>query len=199
MFYLGIIFFLIGAWQAFMNGRLSPMISGISLILGAVFVFIGDWHAGLFFIFMFATWFLLMQIFRFSTYHGYFFKAAIFLIAYAVLIGFLLSKLGFQDYFWWYLILSFLFLGVNHRKQWQSKKMLSVLSEKNKEPDVVSMFKHKFDFNEFIQMKSFTEGSKPEEIELSLNRTIKYHLLSSIIFIVAFVASVLYFASNLNF
>lgn len=175
------------------------MISGISLILGTVFVFIGDWHAGLFFVFMFATWFLLMQIFRFSTYHGHFFKAVIFLIAYAVLIGFLLSKLGFQDYFWWYLILSFLFLGVNHRKQWQSKKMLSVLSEKNKEPDVVSMFKYKFDFNEFIQMKSFIEESKPEEIELSLNRTIKYHLLSSIVFIVAFVASVLYFASNINF
>lgn len=181
-----------------MNGRLSPVISGLSLIIGTIFVFIGNWQAGLFFVFMFATWFLLMQIFRFSTYHGYFFKAVIFLIAYAVLIGFLLNKLGFQNYFFWYLILSFLFLGVNHRKQWQSKKMLSVLSEKNKEPDVVSMFKHKFDFNEFIQMKSFTEESKPEEIKLSLDRTIKYHLLSSSVYILIFAFAFLYFSGSVS-
>ena len=94
MLYLGIILFLIGAWQAFMNGRLSPIISGVSLILGTIFVFIGDWQTGLFFVFMFATWFILMQIFRFSTYHKYFFKIAPLLIAYAILIAFLLSKFG---------------------------------------------------------------------------------------------------------
>ncbi|MDD3066893.1 MAG: hypothetical protein PHO48_03630 [Candidatus Gracilibacteria bacterium] len=177
IFYIGIFLFIIGAWQAFMQGTHSEVISGISLILGTIFVLIGDWHAGLFFIFLFSSWFLLMQIFRFSTYHRYFFKILVFLIGYAVLVGFLLNKLGFQNYLWWYLILSFLFLTVSHREQWKSKKML----------------------NEFVQMKSYTQELKPKEIEWSLNQTIKFHLISSALFVATFLVSALYFAGKINF
>ncbi len=172
MFYLGIIFFLIGAWQAFMNGRLSPMISGISLILGTVFVFIGNWHAGLFFIFLFASWFLLMQIFRFSTYHKHFFKVAPFLIGYAVMIAFLFIQFNFQNFFWWYLILSGLFLLVNHKKQHQAKNFLDLLSGDDKE--------------------------KRTETEISFNKTIKYHLLSSVVFVVSFVLAFSYFSGGIK-
>lgn len=67
IFYIGIFLFIIGAWQAFMRGTYSEVISGISLTLGMILVFVGNWRIGLFFIFLFVIWFLLMQLFRFST------------------------------------------------------------------------------------------------------------------------------------
>src|SRR3990167_838731 len=103
IFYIGIFLFIIGAWQAFMRGTHSEVISGISLILGTILVFVGNWHIGLFFIFLFASWFLLMQLFRFSTYHKYFFKVVPLLIAYAVLVASLFRYFNFQNLFWWYL------------------------------------------------------------------------------------------------
>src|SRR3989344_6985734 len=186
MLYLGIILFLIGAWQAFMNGRLSPIISGVSLILGTIFVFIGDWQTGLFFVFMFATWFILMQIFRFSTYHKYFFKIAPLLIAYAILIAFLLSKFGFQNFFWWYVGFSTLYLIINHHKQRKSK-------------DAVDMFAGL----EKGLVDSIPEGETKahveKELSLSFSRTIKYHLLSSILFLISFILSSSYFSGGINF
>lgn len=170
IFYIGIFLFIIGAWQAFMRGTHSEVISGIALILGTIFVFIGNWHAGLFFIFLFASWFLLMQIFRFSTYHKYFFKISPALIAYAILIAFLFLKFGFENLFWWYLILSGLFLLINHKKQYQAKNFLDLLSGDDKE--------------------------KRTEAEISLNKTIKYHLLSSTVYILVFVFAFFYFAGS---
>lgn len=166
MLYLGLLFFLIGAWQAFMKGQMSPVISSVSLILGTILVFVGNWHAGLFFIFLFATWFLLMQIFRFSTYHKYFSKIAPFLIGYAILVVFLLHQFNFENFFWWYLFLSAVFLFINHNKQYQAKNLLDLLSDNEKE--------------------------KREGIETSFNRTVKYHLLSSIVFIVSFTFAYFY-------
>lgn len=170
MLYLGIFFFLIGAWLAYMPGSMSQAISGISLVLGTIFVFMGDWKAGLFFILMFATWFLLMQIFRFSTYHKYFAKTVIILGLYAGLIGFLFNKLGFEKYFWWYLGLSSLFLIYNHIKQRQVKSLLNTV-----------------------------EGKERDDLEFSFNNTIKYHLLSSVVFIVIVGLSFLYNTGNLKF
>lgn len=184
MFYLGIIFFLIGAWQAFMNGRLSSVISSISLILGTIFVFIGDWHAGLFFIFTFATWFLLMQIFRFSTYHKHFFKIAPLLVGYAVLIAFLLRQFNFQDFFWWYLGFSSLYLFINHQKQRGSKDAADMFAKLTNPAD------------------SMPEGEAKQHVEkelsLSFGRTIKYHLLSSVVFILTFFLAFSYFTGGIN-
>ena len=168
-----------------MNGRLSPVISGISLILGTIFVFIGNWNAGLFFVFMFATWFLLMQIFRFSTYHKYFFKIAPLLIGYAILVAFLLRQFNFQDFFWWYLGFSSLYLFINHQKQRGSK-------------GAVDMFA-KLDNN---LVDSIPEGEAKQHVEkelsLSFSRTIKYHLLSSVVFISIFFLAFSYFTGGIK-
>ncbi|MDZ4722365.1 MAG: hypothetical protein SGI97_00415 [candidate division Zixibacteria bacterium] len=172
LFYIGIFLFAVGAWQAFMRGTHSEVISGISLILGTVFVFIGNWHAGLFFIFLFASRFLLMQIFRFSTYHEYFYKISLVLIGYAILVAFLLLKFGFENYFWWYLILSGLFLLINHKKQHQAKNFLDLLSGDDKE--------------------------KRAEAESSFNKTIKYHLLSAVVFIISFAIAFSYFSGGIK-
>jgi len=172
LFYIGITLLAIGGWQAFMRGTHSEVISGISLILGTILVFVGDWHAGLFLVFMFATWFLLMQIYRFSTYHRYFPIAALFLIAYAILVSILLQKFGFENFIWWYLILTAGFLLVNHKKQHKAKLLLDSLPEEEKE--------HR------------------GEIEKSFKNTIKYHLLSSLVFILAVAFTFFYFAGNVS-
>ncbi len=186
MFYLGIIFFLIGAWQAFMNGRLSSIISGVSLILGTIFVFIGNWHAGLFFVFMFATWFLLMQIFRFSTYHKYFFKIAPLLIGYAVLVAFLLRQFNFQNFFWWYLGFSSLYLFINHQKQRGSKDAVDIFAKLDK--NIVDSIPED-------EAKQHVE----KDLSLSFNRTIKYHLLSSIVYILVFAFAFFYFSGSASY
>ncbi len=172
MYYLGIFFLLIGAWQAFMKGRLSPVISGISLTLGTLLVFIAYWQAGLFFIFLIVSWFFLMQIFRFSTFHRYFLKAAPFLIGYGALIAFLLVQFHFHKIFWLYLFLIVLFLLINHRKQHQAKHLLNLFSGEDTENRIVA--------------------------DISLKRTIKYHLLSSAVFVVSFVLAFAYFAGGIT-
>lgn len=172
LFYIGIILLAIGGWQAFMRGTHSEVISGISLILGTILVFVGDWHAGLFLIFMFATWFLLMQIYCFSTYHQYFPIAVILLIAYAVLVSFLLQKFGFESFIWWYLLLTAIFLIINHKKQHKAKQLLNSLPE--------------------------DEQESHSEIEKSFKNTIKYHLLSSIVYVVVVAFAFFYFAGSVS-
>lgn len=183
MFYLGIIFFLIGAWQASMNGRISSVISGVSLTLGTILIFVSDWHAGLFFVFMFATWFLLMRIFWFSTYHKYFFKTAPFLIGYAVLIAFLLRQFNFENFFWWYLGFSSLYLFINHQKQRGAKDAVDMFAKLENPVD------------------SMPEGEAKQHVlkesSLSFSRTIKYHLLSSVVFILAFFLAFSYFTGGI--
>lgn len=173
IFYIGIFLFTIGVWQSFMRGTHSEMISGISFIFGTILIFVGNWHDGLFFIFLFTSWFLLMQIFRFSTYHKYFFKALLFLIGYAILIAFLLIQFSFKNFFWWYLIFSCLFLLINHKKQYQAKNFIDLIADGNQKKCV--------------------------EAKISFNKTIKYHLLSSVIFIVSFVLAFSYFSGDIKF
>ncbi len=172
MYYLGLFFLLIGAWQAFMKGRYSPVISGIALTLGTILIFFAYWQAGLFFIFVFVSWFLLTQIYRFSTYHRYFLKATPFLIGYGVLIAFLLVQFHFHKIFWLYLILIVSFLLINHKKQHQAKHFLNLFSDDDKENRRVA--------------------------ETSLKQTIKYHLLSSAVFVASFVLAFAYFADGIK-
>lgn len=156
MLYLGLILFTIGVWQSSANGRLSPVIGNISLPLGAIFIIIGNWVVGLFIVFMYISWLLLMQIFRFSTYHAYFWWSSLFLIGYALLVSFLIRKFNFQDYFLWYLLLSVVYLLINHKKQHETKSLFTPFQENKQEKEV---------------------------LEKSVSRTIKYHALSSLIFI----------------
>lgn len=183
IFYIGIFLFAIGAWQAFMRGTHSEVISGLSLILGTILVFVGNWRLGFFFVFLFASWFLLMQLFRFSTYHKYFFKVSPLLIGYAILVAFLLQYFNFQNLFWWYLVLSALFLFINHRKQLKYK-------------EAVDMFAH-FDKSIVDSMPDDKDRQYVEkELSLSFSRTIKYHILSSIVYILIFALAFFYFAGG---
>ncbi|MCG2725306.1 MAG: hypothetical protein L6420_03440 [Elusimicrobia bacterium] len=157
MVYLGIITFLVGLWQSFMKGKYSPIISRVLLIFGAVFVFIGNWQLGVFFIFFFVSWWLLMQVFRFSICHNYFLKTIPILIGYAFLIDFLLKQFSFPYSFSWYACLTIAFLYINHKKQYEYKEFFKIFSNK--------------------------ENGEQAEVELSFNRTIKYYFLSSLVFI----------------
>ena len=185
IFYIGIFLFVIGAWQAFMRGTHSEVISGLSLTLGTILVFVGNWRLGLFSIFLFASWFLLMQLFRFSTYHKYFFKISPLLIGYAVLVAFLLRYFNFQNLFWWYLVLSSLFLFINHRKQLKSKDAVDMLA---------GLDKSVTDTIPDGEAKQHVE----KELSLSFSRTIKYHLLSAIVFIISFVLAFSYFSGGIK-
>jgi len=168
MFYLGIIFFLIAVWLSFMRGTFAPLLCFIFGILGILFIFIGNWHAGLFLVFLYVSWFLLMKIYNFSTYHLYFGKAVFLLIGYAVLIAFLFTQFNFHKYFWWYFGLILLFLTINHIRQHPDEEVINSLAGMDQE----------------IRAK----------LETSIKSTIKYHLLSSVIFITVYVLAFSYFS-----
>ncbi len=185
IFNIGVLLFVIAAWQAFMRGTQSEAICGFLLTLGTILVFVGDWRLGLFFTFIFASWFLLIQLFRFSTYHKYFVKILPLLIGYAVLVAVLLQYFNFQNLFWWYVVLSSFFLFINHRKQLKSKDAVDMLAGLDKSVT-----------------DSMPDGEAKQHIEkelsLSFSRTIKYHLLSAIVFIVSFVLAFSYFSGGIK-
>lgn len=134
LFYSGIFLFIIGIWQAFRQDAHAEVIGGLLLlfIVGTILVFTGNQPVGLFVIYLFASWFLLMQLFRLSTHHKYFFHIVPFVVGYAVLIAFLFRYLNFQDFFWWYLILSSLFLIPNLTRHFKSKDALEMFAQMDK-------------------------------------------------------------------
>ena len=172
LFYIGIILLAIGTWQSFMCGIHSEMISTVSLIIGTILVFVGNWHVGFFFVFVFFSWVLLTQIFNFSTYHRYFPIAVIFLLIHAVIVAILLQKFGFSNFVWWYLILTAGRQIIHHKKQHQQKNLLDSLLE--------------------------AESEDRSKMEKSTSNTMKYHLLSSILFILAVALAFFYFAGSNN-
>ena len=121
MVYLGIVIFLVGLWQSFMRGKYSPVISSVLLVLGTILVFIGNWQLGLFFIFFFASWWFLMQMFRFSICENYFLKTIPILIAYAFLISFFLNQFSFPYALSGYACLIGVLLWINDVKQYKYK------------------------------------------------------------------------------
>ncbi len=105
----------------------------------------------LFILFFAVTWLGLMQIYRFSTYHQDFKPMLPKLIGYSALVGALLFFLGLDEFFFWHIGLSILFLTLNYQKQSKT------LSDEDKTRVVV---------------------------ELSLQKTLHHHLLSSVIYVV---------------
>lgn len=173
LFYGGIVLFIIGVWQAFRRGAHAGVITGLLIlfILGMILVFTGSHHVGLFVIYLFAGWFLLMQLFRFSTYYKYFFHLVPFVVGYAVLVAFLLRYFNFQDFFWWYLILSSLFLFINLRRHFKSKAALDMFAQID---------------NSIVE--AIPEGEIRQQVdkELSAGGTIRQYLLGVVaVFIVS--------------
>ena len=103
-----------------------------------------------------------MRVYRFSTYHKDFKSVLPILIGYSVLVGAILFFFRFEEFFFWHIGLSILFLFLNYRKQ----------------------------------PKTLTDADKTRIlVELSLEKTLHHHLLSSIIYIVC-VSSTFLFLFN---
>jgi hypothetical protein len=183
LFYSGIVLLIVGAWQTFRRGAHSEVIGGLLLlfILGTILVFTGNRQVGLFVIYLFASWLLLMQLFRISTYRKYFSHIVPFVLVYAVLVAFLLQYFNFQDFSWWYLGLSTLFLFINLKRQFQSK-------------DAVDMFAQ-IDKN---IIEAVPEGEVRQQVqkELASGGTIRQYLLGVVAaFIVSFVVAASLFSA----
>ena len=176
MIYIVLFLLLLGGWQAFMRGSKSEVISGASLWLALILLIVGlvigkiEMSVVLFALFVLASFSILMQIYRFSTYHKYFPKMVPVLLGYGMLIGYLLFVFKFSNYFIWFIILTAGFLIVNFRKQQQAKAFVS-----------------------------FTEDEEQKKLlAKSVANTIKLHLFNSIMYIIAFIISFLYFYNALK-
>jgi len=119
-------------------------------------------------IFAFVSWFLLMQIFRFSTYHKYFKFAVFFIIGYAILNSYFLYYFDLHAFSLWHLSIFLFLFYKNYKKQ---KK-------------VSSSFEHLIDIERGIT-NSF--------LKLNLERTLKYYLISALIYLIVFELSFIYF------
>ncbi len=118
----------------------------------------------LFLIFLAVSWLLLMNIYGFSTYHKNFKYAVIILIIYGSLIGYLIHVFNFDRFYLWYAGLIIIFLYKNYRKQSVGMRfMKETLKVDLDDPSII----------------------------LSYERTLHYHILSSIIFVITVLISYL--------
>lgn len=117
-------------------------------------------------IFFFVSWFGLMLIFSFSTYHKFWFWALPGVAAYSVLLGFLLDYFGLHGGFLWHLGISLFLLVKNFFKQKNQIKVIMELTE------------------EKSQMRAMSESGM---------NTLTFYLISSLIYLVSFSVSYLYF------
>jgi hypothetical protein len=171
MIYIVLFLLLLGGWQAFKRGSESQLISGVSIWLSLIILAVGlvtgkiEMSILLFAIFMLVSTFILMQIYRFSTYHKYFIIMLPILIGFGVLIGYLLLVFNFSNYFLWFVILTVGFLIVNFRKQQRAKTFLSLVENEEQK----------------------------KLIDYSFKNTIKFHLLSSLVYLASAIGAFLYF------
>jgi len=115
------------------------------------------------------SWFILMQIFKLTTYHQYFKNSILLLFFWASLCGWVFNYLGLEKLFLWNVLIVSVHLYITHRKQ---KEIAASL----------------------INMQN--EISK--EIEVSYLKTSKYFVISSMIYVIVFSGSYIYFY-NLRF
>lgn len=119
-------------------------------------------------LFFLITYGLLMGFFRFTTHHQYFVKMLIPLLGYGVLTGFLLFKFNLISFFIWHLGLCFIFLTNNYFTQKKS----------------------------ILLINSITDELVKKQAELSIERTLKYYILSAISYLLSFSLGFLYFYNN---
>jgi hypothetical protein len=113
-----------------------------------------------FIVFLLVSHLLLMQIFRFSTYHRFFWLALPFLVGYGALVAWLLFKFNMHAFFLWQLVLASVWLGYGVNKQLGSSDAMMEMV-----------------------------GNDPEALKLlasSSKKTVVYYILSSIIYIATF-------------
>ena len=80
--------------------------------------------------FLLVSHLVLMQIFRFSTYHSYFWKTLPVLLAYSVLVGYLIFAFSLHQFFLWQVILSsFWLFYIGKRQRKAANDMLSLADD----------------------------------------------------------------------
>lgn len=167
MIYIVIFLLLLSGWQTQMRGSGSAAISTISFLLALILLIIGlvigkiEMSVVIFIVFTLVSMFILMQIYRFSTYHKYFSKVFPVLIVYGTLCGYLLFFLHFSNYFILFVIsnISILTIGAYNQNKF---KVLCLLAE--------------------------NENQK-KWMQKSLKNTIRFYLFSSLIYIISIVVS----------
>jgi hypothetical protein len=86
-------------------------------------------HVGSFLVYLCASCLLLVGLLRLADRRKYYFHFVPFVVGYAVLAALLLCYLGFQDFFWWYLVLSSAFFFANLRRHLGSKDALDAFAQ----------------------------------------------------------------------
>lgn len=173
MLYIVFFLLLLAGWQGIMKGRKSKEISGASLWLALIIVIIGlilrkiEISGVLFILFILINIFVFMQIYRISFFPKNFSKIIPVFLVFGALIGYLLFLFNFSKYFTWYVILTVGFVMINYRKQQQDSALALIMNAKDEEQKK--------------QLKKF-----------SIN-TLRFHLLSSLLYIIAVIISFLYF------
>jgi len=83
-----------------------------------------------FFVFLFVSHFGLMQVFRLTTYHAFFWKALPLLLLYSAGVAWALFALNMHPFFLWQIVLASVWLFVIGRKQTKTAEaMLAVSGE----------------------------------------------------------------------
>lgn len=83
-----------------------------------------------FIIFLFASHFFALQIFRLSTYHRYFLPALPLLIGYSALVGWLLYKLQLHAFFLWHIgVVAIWLFVIARRNSRQAQLMLHIAGQ----------------------------------------------------------------------
>lgn len=78
--------------------------------------------------FLVVSHFGVMQIFRLTTYHAYFWKALPLLLGYSALVGYLLYLFKLHQFFLWQVVLASLWLFVIARKQSKTVEAMMALA-----------------------------------------------------------------------
>lgn len=113
-----------------------------------------------YFAFLLASHFGALQIFRLTTYHRYFFRALPLLIAFSILLAYLMCVLRLEAFFIWHLPLAFGLLVWVWRKQAAQANAIMFLVEDDAE------------------QRAF--------LELSMSNTRAYYWLSTVTYLLAF-------------
>ena len=125
-----------------------------------------------FIIFFVISWLILMKIFSFSTYHKHFYKILPILLIYSALLGYLLDIFELHEFFLWFLVINII-LFVKNYQRYKKQDLMEGVGK---------------DYKNFI-----SEEKIKETLEKSTKNTLKYFVISSIVYLVVFFATYLFF------
>jgi hypothetical protein len=130
-------------------------------------------YLGLFLVYLIVSWLVQVLFFKLAANRKYFFHMVPFVIGYAVAAALLLGYLGFQGFFWWYLVLSSLFFSMILTRHLKSKDALDAFAQLEKSV-----------------LESMPEDEIKQRVrrELSPRQQITQHVVVSVVvFIVSFI------------